>query len=294
MVTVIITSYKEPGTIGKAIRSISSKDYEIIQISPDSETLNAGSKVARELKIEKNFKQIKDPCKGKPHALNLAFKEAKGDILVLTDGDVFFDENAIEKLIKPFKNNDVGGVSGRPVSRDKKNTMMGYFGHLLSDAAHHKRMNVIGKGEFFPMSGYIMATRNYKIELPDDVLSDDAYISYAIANKNKKIAYAPKARAFVKYPTNLNDYYKQKVRSLGGYLQLEEYGVVKNEKKTRTLRDELAYFWFPFSYASNLREFFWSILLFPIRIITWIKIFFDRKVFKKDFKKSWTRVESTK
>ena len=294
MVTVIITSYKEPRTIGKAIESISSKNYEIIQISPDSETLNAGLKKAEELDLKKNFKQIKDPCKGKPHALNLAFKKAKGKILVLTDGDVFFSKNAVEELIQPFKNENVGGVSGRPVSRDKKETMMGYFGHLLSDAAHHKRKKVTHKKEFFPMSGYIMAIRNYKFELPEDVLSDDAYISYVIANKNKNIAYAPKAKAFVKYPTNLNDYYKQKVRSLGGYLQLEEYGVIKSQKKTRTLKDEISYFWFPFSYASNIKEFFWSILLFPIRIITWIKIFFDRRIYKKDFKKSWTRIESTK
>ena len=139
-----------------------------------------------------------------------------------------------------------------------------------------------------------MAIRNDDFKIPQDVLSDDAYISYIVTNNGKKIAYAPKAKAFVKYPTNLNDYYKQKVRSLGGYLQLEKYGVVKKQKKARTFRDELAYFWFPFSYAKNVKELFWSILLFPIRFITWIKIFFDRKVFKKDFEKSWTRIESTK
>lgn len=294
MISIIITSYKEPNTIGKAISSVASKDYEIIQISPDSETLNAGKKVADELKLGKNFKQIKDPCKGKPHALNLAFKKAEGDILILTDGDVFFEESAVLELKRSFEDEKVGGVSGRPVSRDEKNNMMGYFGHLLSNAAHHKRMKILEKGEFFPMSGYIMAIRNYGLELPEDVLSDDAYISYVIANKGKKITYAPKAKAFVKYPTNLNDYYKQKVRSLGGYLQLEKYGVIKKEKKTRTFKDEVSYFWFPFKYASNIKELFWSLLLFPIRIMTWIKIFFDRKVFKKDFEKSWTRVESTK
>ncbi len=294
MISVIITSYKEPNTIAKAIASVASKDHEIIQISPDRETLDAGLKEGKRLKLEKNFVQIKDPCKGKPHALNLAFKKAKGEILVLTDGDVFFDKGAVSKLTDPFKNNDVGGVSGRPVSRDSKDNMMGYFGHLLSDAAHHKREFCQKRNLFFPMSGYIMAVRNYGFELPEDVLSDDAYISYVVENKNKKIAYVKDARAFVKYPTNLNDYYKQKVRSLGGYTQLEGYGVVKKEKRTRTLGDELSYFWFPFSYASNIKEFFWSILLFPIRFFTWVRIFFDRKVFKKNFEKSWTRVESTK
>lgn len=294
MISIIITSYKEPKTIAKAIEGVASKDHEIIQISPDKETLEAGSNEAKRLKIEKNFVQIKDPCKGKPHALNLAFEKAKGDILVLTDGDVFFEKDAVSKLVKPFENEKVGGVTGRPVSRDSRKNMMGYFGHLLSDAAHHKRMVCSKKGHFFPMSGYIMAVRNYNFKIPEDVLSDDAYISYLIENKGLKIAYAEDARAFVKYPTNLNDYYKQKVRSLGGYTQLENYGVVKKEKRTRTMKDELAYFWFPFSYALNIKEFFWSILLFPIRFFTWVRIFFDRKILKKDFKKSWTRIESTK
>ncbi len=297
MVSIIITSYKEPKTIGKAIESAVngiSKDYEIIQISPDKETLETGLQKAKELNILKDFVQIKDPCKGKPHALNLAFQKAKGDILVLTDGDVFFEKGATEELIKPFKDENVGGVTGRPVSRDKKDNMMGYFGHLLSDAAHHKRMKTLKNKKFFPMSGYIMTIRNYDLKIPEDVLSDDAYISYLIDQKKKNILYAPKAKALVKYPTDLKDYYKQKVRSLGGYIQLGEYGVVKNSKKTRTFRDEIGYFWFPFSYASNLKEFFWSLLLFPIRLFTWKRIFFERKILKKDFKKTWTRIESTK
>ncbi len=297
MVSIIITSYKEPNTIGKAIESAIAglkQSYEIIQISPDEETLNAGLKKAKKLEILKNFIQIKDPCKGKPHALNMAMNKAKGDILVLTDGDVFFDKNATTELTIPFEKKDVGGVTGRPVSRDKKDNMMGYFGHLLSDAAHHKRMQTQRNKEFFPMSGYIMAIRNIDLKIPEDVLSDDAYISYIITNQKKEIIYAPKAKAFVKYPTNLKDYYKQKVRSLGGYIQLEKYNVVKKEKKTRTFKDELKYFWFPFSYARNLKEFFWSCLLFPVRFFTWVRIFFERKILKKDFKKTWCRIESTK
>jgi poly-beta-1,6-N-acetyl-D-glucosamine synthase len=301
MLSVIIVSYKEARTIGKAIKCIAEQEYsgipqnyEIIQISPDEETLNAGMEMAKSLNILQKFIQIVDPCEGKPHALNLAFKKAKGDILILTDGDVYFDKNAVKELIAPFKDKTVGGVSGRPISIDKKDTMMGYYGNLLSDAAHHKRTSIVKKGQFFPMSGYIMAIRNFNLKLPKDVLSDDAYISYEIANKAHLISYAPKAKACISYPKHLNDYYKQKTRSLGGYIQLEQFGVVKKGKKTRTLKDEIAYFWFPFKYAKTFREFFWSKMLFPVRIITWMKIFFERRILKKDFKKTWIRIESTK
>ncbi len=298
MLSVIITSYKEPKTIGKAIHSIYRgglpKEYEIIQISPDKETLDEGMNKALELGIEKNFLQIKDPCKGKPYALNMVFKKAKGDILILTDGDVHFGKNAIREILNVFKDEKVGGVTGRPVSIDERDNMMGYYGHLLSTAAHHKRENTLKKNKFFPLSGYILGIRNFGFTLPNDVLSDDAYMSYLVFNKGKRLAYAPKAKAYVKFPKTLNDYYKQKVRSLGGHIQLESFGVMKENQQTRTFKDELKYFWFPFKFAKNFKELYWSFLLFPIRVITWIKIFFDRKILKKEFRKTWTRIESTK
>ena len=88
------------------------------------------------------------------------------------------------KTLEPFEDKKVGGVSGRPVSQDKRDNMFGYWGHLLSDSAHDKDRNsmekikgkdyYISRETFFPMSGYIMAVRNLNIKLPSNVLSDDA------------------------------------------------------------------------------------------------------------------------
>lgn len=312
MITVIITSWKEPRTIGKCIKCIAdpkysgiTKPFEILQLSPDKETLDAGLEAVKELHLLKTeYKQIQDPQKGKPYALRLALEKAKGDILIFTDGDTYFEKDSVKYLIEPFENKEIGGVSGRPVSMDSKENIFGYWGHLLSDAAHDKRANTINnrKGNyyissktFFPMSGYIMATRKYNFDIPQNVLSDDAYISYFIRNIGKEIAYSPNAKSFVKYPTNLNDYYKQKIRSLGGFTQLERLGVFKKDKQSRNFLIELKYTFFVLGYAKNIREFTWSILLFPVRLITWIRIFIERVLLRKEMGKSgWERIESTK
>jgi len=312
MVSIIITSWKEPNTIGKCIRCIADKKYsglntefEIIQLSPDKETLDAGLEEANKLHLsQKEYIQIQDPRKGKPYALKLAFKKANGNILILTDGDTYFERNSIKNLLIPFEDITIGGVSGRPVSMDSKSTMMGYWGHLLSDAAHHRRISTmnskvknyyISNKHFFPMSGYIMATRNYDFDIPQNVLSDDAYISYSIRNASKQIAYAPDAKCYVKYPTTLKDYYKQKVRSLGGFVQLKNFGVFKRDKQSRSILIELNYSFFAIRYARNIKELQWSLLLFPIRLVTWFKILWERVLLKKDMPKSgWERIESTK
>ncbi len=311
MISVIITSLKEPKTIGKCIQCIAEKKYsgitkpfEIIQVSPDELTLKAGRKMANILKLSKSeYHHIIDPHKGKPYALKLALKKAKGEIIILTDGDTFFEANAVEEMVKPFENEKVGGVSGRPVSQDSRDNIFGYWGHLLSESGDHRRRNTMQETDgyyistetFFPMSGYIMAMRNVNLEVPDNVLSDDAYISYSLRNKGLEIAYNPNAICYVKYPTNLKDYYKQKVRSLGGFKQLKKFGVFKKDKQSRSFFIELPYAFFVLKYPKNLKEFIWSLCLFPIRLMTWIKIFWERDILQKDMPSTgWERIESTK
>ena len=313
MISVIITSFKEPRTIRKCISSIADKKYsgipkpfEIIQVSPDELTLKQGKKEANRLGLsKKQYVQIKDPQKGKPFALKMAIQKAKGGIIIFTDGDVFFEEKAVNELLKPFENSKVGGVSGRPISQDSRDNKFGYWGHLLSDSGDHRRKKLMEEIEgkdyfvsnetFFPMSGYIMAIRNIDIPVPKEALSEDAYISYYLRNNDFEIAYTPNAICYVKFPSNLKDYYKQKVRSVGGFKQLQRMGVFERDKQSRSFFIELPYAFYVLKYAKNIEEFYWSLLLFPVRLMTWIKIMWERGILKKGMgEKGWERIESTK
>ena len=72
MISIIITSYKEPKTISKSIEAIlknNLKNYEILVTAPDSETLNVAKKHSKK---NKKIKMLRDLGKGKPAALNLA------------------------------------------------------------------------------------------------------------------------------------------------------------------------------------------------------------------------------
>lgn len=319
MVTVLITAYKEKNTIGRAVESFvdpkrnTIRDIEILIVCPDGPTWRAARKTADRFKFE-SIRTIHDPGKGKPVALNIGFKEAKGELIFLTDGDVYVEDHALEKLLPHFERENVGGVTGRPISADEKNTMMGYYGHLLADAAHHKRMVTMNPGSegigkkitrtapnFFVMSGYVSMIRNTHPVIPDDTLVDDAYLSYAISNRGEQIVYEPQAIAYIKYPTTIRDWYRQKLRSLGGYVQLWEFNIVTPKTRTRSFGAELKYFWFPLAYAlkegsilQKMVRLWWSLLLYPLRLWLWIRIWWERKIKKKNFKETWVRVESTK
>lgn len=113
--TIIITSFNEQLTIKRSIKALVEQKYsfinkneiEIIVVAPDLETISSAKKELESQNVIVNYKVIKDEGKGKPVALNIAFKESLGEILILTDGDVYIGQNSLECLVKNLLNPDI-------------------------------------------------------------------------------------------------------------------------------------------------------------------------------------------
>ncbi len=293
MISVIITTYGEIGTIKKAIDVIlpqlTTKD-EVLIVSPDR---LMGAVVEDCRKKYKNIYLFYDKGVGKPSALNLVLQKARGDILVLTDGDVYMSNQAIYFLKKSFTDNNVGAVSGHPVSVEDQTKMFGYWSYLLANEAHQIRLKKDNFASFLECSGYLYAIRQGLItKVPEDALAEDAVISHVIANAGFKIKYAPKAYVSVKYPKNYKDWLRQKIRSAGGYTQTY---VLKSKYKMRTFWGE--FFTGPkifFQYPKNIKQIFWIIILLMARLHLWALIVFKVRLQKQSLLKLWKRVESTK
>ena len=237
MLSIVITAYKEAGTIGRAIEAIIqqkiNQKYELLVVAPDKETEKA-------VQLYPQVRYLKDPGEGKPKALNLALKKARGDILILTDGDVYLQKDSINELLTYFKDPKTGIVSGRPMSLNQRSNKFGYYSHLLTDlGAHETRLKRTKEGKMIVCSGYLYAFRKDLISsIPENVFSEDAVISHMIFEKGYKTAYAPNAKVWVKYPDNLADWIKQKKRSAGGYNQLKLYAKSKERMRSFTKEDE--------------------------------------------------------
>lgn len=291
MISIIITAYKEDKTIKKCVLSVTSQKikskYELLVIAPDKKTLKAARKTSRKVKT------FKDKGIGKWGALNLAFKKAKGDVLILLDGDTYLKKKSINCIAEKFEDENVGIVSGRVKSTNKRSNLMGYWSHLLTNAAHKERLKRMNRGEFIICSGYLIGLKKGIVKnLPKDLLSEDAYMSHYAWSKGYDTIYAPRAVVMVKYPSNLSDWLKQKRRSAGGYHQLKKY--FKNNPRMRSfLIEAVKGPFYVLSFAKNPVEFAWSLLLFPARLYLWLLTFYDKKS-GKSFKQVWQRVESTK
>ncbi len=287
IISVIITTYKEPETLPKAISSILSqisegKKMEIIVVGPDEQTKSVVQKFSSRYSF---VKYVQDRGEGKPAAINLALIEAKGDIIISTDGDVIIGSQSIEKLLFSFQNSKVGAVSGHPVSTNLRNTILGYWASFLTNAAHQMRT----KKDIWPCSGYLYAFRNIIKNIPPNVLSEDGFITQIIRQEGYLIKYAPQAKVYAKYPNNFKDWFKQKVRSAGGYVQISKIRNMRNI--TQEIKDGMTLF---FVYPKSIKEFFWTILLYLARIYLWLLIFWKIQIKKEKFKAIWKRIESTK
>jgi len=294
MLTIIITAYQEEKTIGRALeaflRQDLPQDYELLVVCPDDETAAVVTQYAAQ---NERIQHLRDEAKGKPAALNLALSAAHGDIAILSDGDVYIGPGTVRALLTAFNDPQVGIVSGRPISLNPRSTMLGYWSHLLVDAgAHRQRSLRARRGEFLECSGYVYAFRRSLVgPIPEDSLAEDGLISRMVWERGFRTAYAPEALVYVKYPSSYRDWMRQKIRSTGGYAQ--QY--TKGPQGMRSFRREAIYgTWGAIQYARNLRELWWTVLLFVARVHVWLRVWWDVKWRNKPFATVWQRVNSTK
>ena len=295
-ITILITAFKEPKTIGKAVESAlnqkTSKKFEVIVSAPDEETLNV---VKKYQKRYKNLKIFKDPGKGKSYALNLIFKKLKTDLLILTDGDVYISDNVIESFSNLFLDPEIGCATGRPVPIENKNNMMGYWANFLFDSAHKIRKEAYDNYQFIECSGYLFAFRKKFIKkIPLDV-AEDTIIPYFFWERGYRIGYVPEAEVYVKNPDNLNDWIKQKVRTSKAHETLDKYADTKTTPRVKTFTLEaLKGIKWLMSYPENIQQIFWSKLLVLFRFYMWMRVFYDTRFRNNHYQDAWERVDSTK
>lgn len=295
MISIVITSFNEPATIKKAIDSFLQQDlpnpYELIVVAPDEKTHEI---VRNYFKKYKNVKLFIDPGKGKSYALNLLLPNLNGDIIILSDGDVYVSQNSVREMLKFFREDSVGCVSGRVVSINSRTNLFGYWSHLLCDAAHWLRIKRHKKNNFLECSGYLWAFRNNVIKkFPLDV-GEDTIVPIMFWKKGYKIKYASRAEVYVKFPSNLNDFLKQKRRAAGAHDNIRKYISLKKIPRMKTFWNEVSGGARVFFSAETFKEFLWTIFLFPFRLYIWANLFYNSKIWGRKYVDGWKRVESSK
>jgi poly-beta-1,6-N-acetyl-D-glucosamine synthase len=216
-----IMAHNEASNIGKLLESITSQRLsavaltEIIVIASgctDGTEAVVRHWAARDIRIRVLLQPRRE---GKAKAVNLFLSEAQERVLALCSADLLLEQNAIEQLIVPFSDPDVGITTCRPVPVNDRGCFMGFAAHLLWEL-HHK-INLAGfKG------GEVIAFRKSFERIPYRTPTDEASIEPVIRGQGYRSQYVPEARVYNKGPETVADFIRQRRRIYAGHLAIRQ------------------------------------------------------------------------
>jgi cellulose synthase/poly-beta-1,6-N-acetylglucosamine synthase-like glycosyltransferase len=127
-VTVLIAAYNEEECIADTIKNKLSQSYpmgkrEIIVVSDGSS--DRTDDIVRGFEKDGVRLVRQEPRSGKAAALNLGVRHASGEVLVFSDANSLFAENAIEEMVKNFADMSVGYVTGLLTYASQKESVSG-------------------------------------------------------------------------------------------------------------------------------------------------------------------------
>jgi glycosyltransferase involved in cell wall biosynthesis len=112
LVSIIITTYNREKYIGVCMNALTKQDYprdryEIIVVDDGSVDKTSDVVLKYPVKLIRHEKNL-----GIPYGRNTGLKNAKGEIIAITDDDCIADKKWLKNLIEPYKNTEIIGVGG--------------------------------------------------------------------------------------------------------------------------------------------------------------------------------------
>lgn len=222
-VTFLIAAFNEEKVIGAKLANTLALDYpedllEIMVVSDGSD--DATAEIVRGF-AERRVVSLHQPeRRGKTAALNRGVAEASGEIVVFSDANNDFGKGAIKALVKPFLDPEVGGVCGvKRIYQDQERQASAgdglYWQYESVIKAAESRL-----GSITAADGEIFAMRKALYQpIPEDLINDDAAITFALVRQGYRILYEPQALSWESASQTIADDFQVKVRMVAGGFQ---------------------------------------------------------------------------
>lgn len=230
-VAVLMAVHNEQAVIEKKIRSVFNCSYPFDKIhffiGSDNSSDNTDA-IIKSLQIEfPNLHLKRFPSRtGKAAIVNTLEKSAKFPVLVLTDANVYFENNTLYQLVKHFKNESVGIVGGNILNEKYK-----FEGISYQEKKYLERENVIKFregliwGTMIGAFGGCYAIRKLSyVPVPQNFLMDDFFITMKVLEGRKKAINELEALCYEDVSNKISEEFRRKVRiSAGNFQNLKVY-----------------------------------------------------------------------
>jgi cellulose synthase/poly-beta-1,6-N-acetylglucosamine synthase-like glycosyltransferase len=230
-VSLVIAAHNEAPIIVERLENALAQtigDLELILVSDGSS--DGTTNLARTLGDPRLTVIELDERHGKAHALNTGAAAAHGDIIVFSDANALFAEDAVEALLAAFDDAAVGVASGA-IAMHAGN---GGTGQAIgaAEGAYWRYESFIRKLESDIAStvsvvGPLLAVRRTALAaIPEGIVNDDAYRALSALKAGWRVVYVPGARCWRRPSTNHRQELERRKRiAAGRYQQLARPGL---------------------------------------------------------------------
>lgn len=219
-VTIGITAYNEEANIGKLLHAFQAQrleraDIRHIYVVASGCTDNTVQVVQQMMAEDGRIHLLIQPQReGKASAINHFLQHPTERVVILCSADLLPAEDAVEKLVRPFADSQMGITASHPVPVNDPSTFMGFAAHLLWGL--HHAINTSGGFK----AGEMIAFRKVFEQIPYRTSVDEASIEPIVRGQGFRVQYVPDAIVYNKGPESVADFLRQRRRIHSGHLDV--------------------------------------------------------------------------
>lgn len=224
--SVLIAAYNEENVLETKILSVLEGNYpaERLEILVGSDASTDGTnRVLETLAAAHTLIRpfIFNMRTGKPGVINQLAKDAKGEVLVITDANVLLDRNTLREMMAPFSDPDVGLVDSMMINthlrKDGISQQERFYISREVQIKHHE--SLIWGSMMGPFGGCYAVRRDLYWPVPGHFLVDDFYINMSVLRQGYRCISNTGARVFEDVSNDLWEEFRRKKRISAGNFQ---------------------------------------------------------------------------
>lgn len=230
-VSILIAAHNEENVISGKIDSIFAGKYSgkiEILIGSDCSTDGTNQILAEYSQKVPQVKVINFTTRqGKGNVINRLASEASGDILIITDANVFFSDHTVINLVRHFKMPGIGLVDANMHHRGKVSggISMPENIYINLEVRLKNREGELWGSMMGPFGGCFAIRKNLYRKIPGNFLADDFYLNMQVLKQGKKTVSDLEALVFEDISYELSEEFRRRVRiSTGNFQNLFRFG----------------------------------------------------------------------
>ena len=223
-VTVVVPAYNEAVGIRRTVESLESSDYPELEIIVVDDGSTDGTGEAVEALGLPRTTVVRQDNAGKPAALNTGLARSRHPVVVMLDGDTFFEPDTVRWLVAPMAADaTIGGVSGNTKVGNRRG-LLGLWQHIEYVIGFNLDRRMCDELHCIPtVPGAAGAFRREALAavggVSEETLAEDTDLTIAVQRAGWRVVYQDRARAWTEAPSGLGGLWRQRYRWSYGTMQ---------------------------------------------------------------------------